>query len=56
MLEAYQVDDENWESSNMLFCLLSTSIEVRNSLENKRKTTVSKKKKTAKASAVSDYS
>ena len=29
MLDAYQVDDENWESSNMLFCLLSTSIEVR---------------------------
>lgn len=56
MLEAYQVDDENWESSNMLFCLLSTSIEVRNSLENKRKTTVSKKKKAAKASVVSDYS
>lgn len=56
LLDAYQVDDENWESSNMLFCLLSTSIEVRNSLENKRKTTVSKKKKGAKASAVSDYS
>ena len=53
MLDAYQVDDENWESSNVFFCLLATSIEERTSLE-KRKSTKKKKKAVRAASGVSD--
>ena len=47
-IEAYKVDDENWESANFLFCLLATTIEERTSLEG-RKSSVkkSKKKKTS---------
>ena len=51
IIEAYQADDENWESSNMLFCLLATSIEDRTK-EEKRKSTVKKKKKVGKGSSI----
>ena len=53
MIEAYQADDENWESSNMLFCLLATSIEDR-TREEKRKSTKKKKKGTRAASMISE--
>ena len=32
LYEAYQVDDENWDASNVLFCLLATNIEEKTSL------------------------
>lgn len=51
MIEAYSADDENWESSNMLFCLLATSIEDR-TREEKRKSTVKKKKKGTRAASM----
>lgn len=53
MIEAYQADDENWESSNMLFCLLATSIEDR-TRDEKRKSSKKKKKVGKGASMVSE--
>lgn len=36
VLDGYQVDDESWESSNFLFCLLATCIEERTSIEKRK--------------------
>ena len=52
-LEGYSVDDENWESSNVLFCLLATSIEERTASEKRKSTKKKKPKASRQASAIS---
>lgn len=44
VLEGYLEDDENWESANLLFCLLATCIEDRTVAENRKSPTKKKKK------------
>lgn len=54
-IEAYKVEDENWESSNFLFCMLATTIEERTAVEG-RKSSVKKSKKKKSAGVKKEYS
>jgi len=49
-IEAYEIDDESWDSANFLFCLLATTVEER-STEEKRRSTKKKSKKGKKGAA-----